>query len=182
MSNRIDYGPSVRQATDGRLFSIGAGQVFLEDREDHTRDPDHSGKRPVVRGARRRTALLDLYARGTLNQRDLRAALRFVDDLSLATGTSSRELVPSVASAAPWQRIPHQAQLDAMQRVRRLSGVLGLPSDRVFFWVVLEDRSMRSYEEFHRLRHGTAVHGLKQALEAVDRFYNPPVRSRFETS
>lgn len=180
MSNRIDYGPSVRQDAHGRLFSVGAGQVFLEDREDPDRDPDRSGNRPVVRGARRRSALLDLYARGTINARDLRCANRFLDDLSLAAGTSSRDPVPSVASAAPWQRVPHQAQLDALKRVRRLSDVLGLPSDRVFFWVVLEDRSMRSYEEYHKLRHGAAVPALKQALEAVDRFYNSPVRSRYE--
>lgn len=174
-----DFGPSIDFDRAGRHISIGPGRVVLEDREDPGRAPDQSGRRPVVRGARRHSVLLELYGRGTLNRRELQTALRFVDDLCLAAGSSSRELVGSVRAPSPSQAEPQRVQLDALRRVRRIVEMLRSHGDGVFWWVVVEDRGMRDYEERYGIRHGRASAWLRDAIGAVDRVYNPPMRNRF---
>lgn len=173
-----DLGPSVAFDHAGRLTSTGPGRVVLEDREDPARAPDQSGRRPVVRGARRHSVLLDLYGRGTISQHELRAALRFVDDLCLAAGSSSRELVGSVRAPSPSQAEPQRVQMDALRRVRRIVEMLRSHGDGVFWWIVVEDRGMRDYETRYGIRHGRAVAWLHDVIGAVDRVYNPPGRGR----
>lgn len=173
-----DYGPSVDVDRTGRYLSTGPGRVVLEDREDLAREPDQSGRRPVVRGARRHSVLLDLYGRGTIQQTEFRTALRFVDDLCLAAGSSSRSSVGSVRSPSPSQAEPQRVQLDALRRVRRIAELLRAHGDGVFWWVVVEDRGLRDYETRYGIRHGRAVAWLHDAIGAVERVYNPPGKGR----
>lgn len=167
-----DFGPSVTLQRDGRLISRGPARVILEDREDLDREPNRSGQRPVVRGARRHTVILEMYGRGAITKTMLAAATRFVDDLALAAGASSRDPVPSVPMAA-WQRTPHQRQLDATSRVRRIMSALRITPEVPFWWVVVLDRPLRDYRG---VRYDKAHGWLVSDLEALDRSYNPPAR------
>lgn len=164
-----DFGPSVTLRRDGRLFSCGPARVVFEDREDLDREPNKAGQRPVVRGARRHTVLLELYGKASITKVMFVAAMRFVDDLALAAGASSRDTLPGVA-VAPWQRTPHQRQLDALGRVRRVLSALRITAEGPFWWVVVLDRPLRDYRG---CRYDRAHGWLVADLEALDRSYNP---------
>lgn len=167
-----DFGPSVTIERSGKLVSRGPARVILEDREDLGRDPDRSGRRPVVRGARRHTVLLDLYGRAVITKVMFAAAMRFIDDLALAAGVSSRDPLPSI-TASPWQREPHQRQIDAQSRVRRVMSALQITDDGPFWHVVVLDRPLRDYRG---CRYQAAHAKLVLDLEALDRAYHPPAR------
>lgn len=157
-----DLGPSVRSVR-GRAVSTGPAAVIVEDRAE-------PGTTTQVRGARRQSVLLDLCGRGAIDRPMFTAACRFIDDLSLASGARPRDPL-SLSRMAPWQRTPAQAQLDALRRVRRVVELLHLQADRVFWWVVIEDRSLSDYDRAHQLRNGTGGYRLRAAMSAVERFY-----------
>src|SRR4051812_27706317 len=82
----VDYGPEVAHLQDGRLRVIGgAARILIEDRVD----PTISDRQQLVRGARRATTLHELKARGVITKFQADAAETFLDDVSLATGSSS---------------------------------------------------------------------------------------------
>ena len=174
-----DFGPSVRTRTDGRLISRGPGAVTLEDRPDLDREPDRSGNRPVVRGARRRCALDGLFGDNAITKRQLDAANRFLDDLCRAQGSSQSSigaLLTGGVSGSAGRDAFTEGQRGAIRRVQKVRLMLGLSRETVTWWVVIENRTPRQYDDAHSLRHGTGVQWLCMALDALDVHYNPPGR------
>lgn len=167
----FDPGPSLKQNRSGELINKGAAEVILEDRADQDREPDAHGRRPVVRGARRRTALLDLYARGVISKRMHDAALRFLDDCSMASGGGLVANLMGVAGGGRRDSLA-PAQVDAIGRVRVVSHLLGLNTGTVFWRVVFEDRSLASCDAADHVREGMSCALLKEALWALYEHYN----------
>lgn len=161
----FDPGPSMRQRSDGTLISRGPGEVELIDVVD--------AKGAVTgRGARRRNVLNDLRAHGVITKRQHDAAVRFLDDCSLASGGG---LVANVlampSSPGPRSGLP-EVQTAAITRVRQVFHLLGLNSGTVFWWVVFDDRRLTEYDEAHKIREGTAGVLFKAALTGLDELYN----------
>lgn len=167
-----DGGPALRQTSDGRLVSPrGPGQVILEDRPDISATPDTKGNLPTVRGARRRTSLNDLVSRGTITKRQHDAAIRFLDDCSMASGgglVANWLNIPT--SPSPRAGLPER-QTDAIGRVRRVFHLLGLNSGTVFWCVVFDDWTLAAYDQRFRHRKGTAAEWFRGACTVLDEHY-----------
>src|SRR6185312_1311803 len=142
-----DYGPGVSRTQDGRLVYHGSASVILEDRDDIERQPDRSGRLPVVRGARRSTTMIEMYNKRTINKAMYNAATRFLDDLSLATGGSGGTLGSDWIRVTPGSRdaMPERQML-AIGRVRRIMNSMGMNSHTVFWWVIMGNRSCSAFD------------------------------------
>ena len=164
----IDLGPS----TDGGGF-VGAASIVLETRPDPTRtDRIH-----LVRGARRRTAIGDLYSRGSITKSMHDAVDRFLDDCSVASGGVGGSDYTGMPSA-PSSRVGlPERQVRAIGAVRRVFHLLGLHSCCVFWAVVFDNSTLREWEARSRVRNGSGVPLLRAALTALDDHYNPVVRA-----
>jgi hypothetical protein len=168
----FDPGPSMRQRSDGTLVSHGPGKVELEYRPDIDRAPDSKANRPVVRGARRRNVLTDLFAHGVISKCQHDAANRFLDDCSLASGGGLvANFLAMPTSPGPRSGLP-ETQTTAITRVRQAFHLLGLNSGTVFWWVVFNDRRLGEYDTAHKQREGTAARMFKDALTALDEHFN----------
>lgn len=174
-----DLGPSIRQRNDGRLVSRGPGVVVLEDRPDLDKDPDRSGNRPVVRGARRWCVLNDLAKGDRITKRQVDAANRFLDDLCTAVGGSSSSIAGLLAGGVSGgeREALSERQRRSIRTVQKVRLMLGLNADTVFWWVIIGNRSPADYETQHRLEHGLGLRWLRLALDALDQHYNPPGRA-----
>ena len=164
-----DYGPSMQRTRTGRYVSAGAGDAVLEDRPD----PTVKDKRLLIRGARRRLTLRDMAERGIITKRQHDAAVKFVDDLSLAAGPSRSMLGGLISSPGERGGIA-TAQCDAIRRVHRVVHLLGLNRDTVFWWIVVDNGTLSGFENRFQIRHGTARRWLMDALDALDRHYFGP--------
>lgn len=169
-----DYGPSVKRGKDGRLQFFGAADVILEDRPD----PTITERKQLVRGARRSTTLAEMFNRNVITKPMHDAAVRFLDDLSWATGGSGCGMGEGIRVAPGSRDAMPERQMNAIGRVRRVMTLLGLNSDTVLWWVVVSNRSCSAFDERFRLREGTAAHWLRASLQALDNHYNPPGRAK----
>lgn len=162
-----DYGPEVAHLQDGRLRVIGgAARILIEDRVD----PTISDRQQLVRGARRATTLLELKNRGVITKFQADAAERFLDDLSLATGSSScSDLGTRVSSSTKVDMF--QVALDAMTRVNQAMVIVRKQNNNVFFWTVFLDRGLREFDQRYRHRNGTGAGMLRDTLSALDALY-----------
>lgn len=172
-----DYGPSITLGSDGRMHSAGPGAVDLEDRSADPANDRGKVRGPVVRGARRRMALRNLWLDDAITKPMFDAANRFLDDCSLASGGSSASFLSMAMHGGTRDGMP-EAQARAIRRVTVVRLMLGLNRDTVFWWVVIDNRTPKEFAETHRLRHATAYGWLRAALTALDEHYNPPGRAR----
>jgi hypothetical protein len=160
----FDPGPSMRQRPDGTLISIGPGAVELEDRSEPGRDTR-------IRGAHRANVLDDLHARHVITKRQHDAAVRFLDDCSLASGGGMVADFMAVRSPpGPRSGLP-EVQTDAIGRVNQVIRLLGLNDGTVFWWVVFKDRRLGEYDAKETQREGTAARMFRDALTALDEHY-----------
>lgn len=171
-----DFGPSVSRKA-GRLLSEGPAEVVFEDREDITYDLNSAARRPIVRGARRRDVLGDLARCNAITDRQHKAANRFLDELSRAQGGSAASFTQIVVSGGTKVGITH-VQREALQDIERVTRMLGMACNTVFWWVVLQNKSPNEYDTLHRQRHGTSLVWLCQSLDSLDVHYYPPSRGR----
>jgi hypothetical protein len=164
-----DYGPSLRLGKDGRLRSWGgAVAVDIETRDDPT-VADH---RRLVRGARRRDVLIDLQSRRVISKRHVDAAEQFLEDCSIASGSTGGDWSGGGGSVAgPRAGLPER-QVSAITRINHAALVLGLHDGTVFWWVVFQNGSIAAYEVANRLRSGSATDRLRRALTALDEHYH----------
>lgn len=167
-----DLGPSLRRGTDGRMHAWGgAASVMVEDRPD----PDAARKTPV-RGARRRDALRDLYNADTITKRHYDACMRFLDDCSLASGGGLvANWLASPSGNGPRAGLP-ETQVSAITRVREAFHILGLNNGVVFWRVVLDDWSLNQCDATDRVRKGTSIRLLREAMHALDEHYHRGAR------
>lgn len=183
----VDYGPGITRDTRGRQVSgfavgvpdpkrpgkpkitiqPGAADVVLEDRPD----PATTDRPLLIRGARRRLTLRDMLARTQITKRQHDAAVKFVDDLCVAAGPSRIANLSGLVSTPGTRDGVLQTQADAIRSVYRVVHLLGLSRDTVFWWVVVDNGSLRGYEERYQVGHGKARLWLLDALDALDRHY-----------
>ncbi len=162
-----DFGPALRPRSDGRLTSWGsAATVEVEDRDD----PDFTERKRLVRGARRRDALLDLQARRIISKRMRDAAEQFLDDCSVASGSSAGDDL-GLRGLLSCRGLPER-QVAAITRVRLVRQLLSGHSGGVFWWVIFENGSLTAYESAHKMRSGSATTMLKCALQTLDEHYH----------
>lgn len=160
----FDPGPSMRQKPDGTLVSTGPGEVVLEDRTE-------PGKDTRIRAARRANVLDDLHARSIITRRQYNAAIRFLDDCSLASGGGMVANLLAVRSPpGPRAGLP-ETQTDAITRVNQVIHLLGLNAGTVFCWVIFDDRRLGEYDAEKTQREGTAARMFRDALTALDEHY-----------
>jgi len=153
---------------------VGAPEIILEDREDIERSADGRGNRPLTRGARRNTRVGEMWRRGAINKRQHDAAIRFLDDLSFATGGSGGTLLGAgVRVTSGGGMLIAERQIDALERVRLISKRLRLHDNAVFWWVVIRDRSTAEFDRRFRKREGTGAEWLRESLTLLDALYNP---------
>lgn len=155
----IDLGPGLVRDGKGRPRPWGgAADVEVVERVD----PDHPN-RAAVKGARRRNAIASLLAAASITKAQADAADRFLDDLSIAQGSSQAGFlgIPAAGSRADYP----DRQLAAIRRVYAIRGALGLNDGTVLWWVVLGNRSVRAWEDRFGHRHG---HGLVLLCDALD--------------
>jgi len=159
-----DYGPAF-QRVDGELVEWGgAARVMVEIRSD----PTIIDRPRPVRGARRRNAIFDLYARGVLTKRQYNAAEQFLDDCSIASGgTAPENAFSASALSGPRSGLPER-QVLALTRVQQVRHLLGLNPGTVFWWVVFDNGALAEYERRNRMRTNSATDLLRQALDALD--------------
>jgi hypothetical protein len=169
-----DFGPCVMRGKDGRMKFVGAPEIILEDREDIEKLPDARGNRPLTRGARRDTRVGEMWRRGVITKRMHDAAIRFLDDLSFATGGGGASFGGVSIQVSPVSRIfITDALIDAMERVRQVSERLRFHDNAVFWWVVIRDRSTAEFDRVFRKREGTGAEWLRESLTLLDELYNP---------
>lgn len=162
----IDLGPGLVRDGKGRPRPWGgAADVEVVDRID----PDHP-QRASVKGARRRNAVAALLAAGSITKAHADAADRFLDDLSVATGSSYAGFVGMPGSGVRRDTMPDR-QLRAIRRVYAIRHDLGLNDGTVFWWVVLDNGGIRAWEDRFRERHGDGLVMLKAALTALADWY-----------
>lgn len=164
----FDPGPSMRQDRRGALVSRGPGAVVLEDRVDEAGNPDGRGNRPVVRGARRVfNTLPDLQERGTITKRMHDAAVRFMDDCSMASGGGLVANALAVRSGAgPSPGLP-MGQIEAIGRVRDTWRVVGTDAYAVVWWAVFDGRTLAAFDGAVKKRKGTGAELLRGSLERL---------------
>ena len=162
----VDLGPGIVRDSSGRLVATGAADAVVEHRPDPT-VPAGS----LIRGARRRMTLRDMLERAQITKRQHDAAVRFLDDLSLASGPSRVGNLSGIRTAPGSRDGMSEAQLQAIRAVHSVVHLLGLNSDTVFWWVVIDNGSLRGYEDRYQRQHGTARRWLMEALGALDRHY-----------
>lgn len=163
-----DYGPSLRLAKDGRMKSFGgAAAIEVVNRDD----PSVTDRRHIVRGARRRDVLVDLEARRVITKRMLHAAEQYLDDCSIASGSTASDEVGMPSVLGPRTGLPER-QVKAITRINEVRHLLGLNSGTVFWWVVFNNGSLAAYETAHKLRSGSSTDMLRGGLDALDRYYN----------
>jgi hypothetical protein len=169
-----DFGPCVMRGKDGRMKFVGAPEIILEDREDVEKVPDARGNRPLTRGARRDTRVSEMWRRGAITKRMYAAAVRFLDDMSFATGSSGGSLLGVCVRVTPGSgTLIAERQIDALARVRWISSRLQLHDNAAFWWVVIRDRSTAEFDRRFHKREGTGVEWLRESLELLDELYNP---------
>lgn len=168
-----DFGPCVMRGRDGRMKFVGAPEIMLEDREDIAFGADARGNRPLTRGARRATRIGEMYLRKALTKRMHDAAVRFLDDLSLATGGSGGSFGVSVRVSPRSRIMIADVQLNAMTRIREVSDQLQLVDDVVFWWVVIQNKSTAEFDRTFHKREGTGAESLRTTLSLLDELYNP---------
>jgi hypothetical protein len=158
----------VHVTRQGRLESRGAGAAVLEDRAD----PDPAIK-ALVRGARRWSVLDDLYRSDLVSKRQFDAANRFLDDLSRASaGTACSWALLLTARGGGYQGAT-ESQRRAIRAVQRVRLMLGISRDTVLWWVLLDNRPPREFEDAHGLGHiGLALLWLRHALDGLDEYYH----------
>jgi hypothetical protein len=167
---RPESGFAVETIQAGKPKTIihpGAAAVTVENRPD----PSIPDRNVLVRGARRRLVLRDMLDHGTITKRHHDAATRFVDDLSMASGPSGVGNLSGVRTAPGSRDGMSPAQAAAIRAVQQVVHLLGLNRDTVFWWVVVDNGSLRGYEERYQRQHGTARRWLTEALAALDRHY-----------
>lgn len=162
----IDLGPSLSRDAKGRVRRWGgAADVVIETRTD----PDHPNRAPI-RAARRRDALSDLLARGSINKRQADAGNRFLDDLCVAAGSSQAGFLGLPGAGVRRDTLPEK-QVRAITRVHAVRNRMGLNDRTVFWWVVMDNRGVREWEDrFGQRGQGMAM--LGDALDDLDDFYN----------
>lgn len=135
--------------------------------------PDPQQPAARVQGARRASTILRLAASGSISPPMFRAALRFVDDLSLASGATRRSAIPLCrASGAATAPEPPMACVLALARVRAASDALKASNGHaVFWWVVVDDRTLAAFAARHHCRDDTASDLLRTALTALGQHY-----------
>lgn len=153
---------------------VGAPEIILEDREDIERRPDAQGNRPLTRGARREMRVSEMWRRGVITKRMHQAAIRFLDDLSFATGGSGGTLLGVSVRVTPGGgMLIAERQIDAIARVRWISSRLQLHDNAVFWWVIIRNRSTAEFDRKFRKREGTGAEWLRESLALLDELYNP---------
>jgi hypothetical protein len=75
------------------------------------------------------------------------------------------------SQAGPRSGLP-ETQTDAITRVNRVIHLLGLNAGTVFCWVLFDDRRLDEYDAKQTKRKGTAAKMFRDALTALDEFYN----------
>jgi hypothetical protein len=116
---------------------------------------------------------------GTLTKRQGDAARHFLDDLSRASGGSSASFMSAMSGGGGGSRDGMtELQGRAIRAVWKVRLMLGLSPDTVFWWVIIQNQSLNSYDARHRLRHGTGAGWLRTALDALDEHYNPAGRGK----
>lgn len=169
----FDPGPSMRQRRDGTLISRGPGEVTLEDREDLEGRPNARGDLPIIRAARRRDALLELFRGETIDKRQFVAASRYLDDCSIANaGGGTANLSGAGGGSSDGMAQVMQRRIDANGRCRDALKAMGPSGGVVFHWVVFTNKSLASWDASKKQRHGAAASMLKAALICLDDFYN----------
>jgi hypothetical protein len=164
----VDYGPSLRLSRDGRMKSFGgAAEIAVGYRDD----PSVTDHRQIVRGARRRDVLNDLEARHVITKRMRDAAERFLEDCSIACGSSGFDELGMPSVSGPRSGLPER-QVKAITRINVVRHLLGLNSGNVLWWVVFENNSVDAWEKRFRQRHGTGSDLLRRGLDALDEHYN----------
>jgi len=162
-----DYGPSLRRAKDGRLVAWGgAAQIDVVSRDD----PAAGERRRLVRGARRRDALADLFERGVITKRMRDAAEQFLEDLSIASGSRSGDLLSMPTISGPRSGLPER-QVAAIVRVNTVIRVLGFGRGSIVWHVVFDNAPLHAFETRHRLRSGRATELLRASLDTLDGHY-----------
>lgn len=169
-----DFGPCVIRGKDGRMKFTGAPEIILEDREDISMAANAQGNRPLTRGARRDTRVSEMRRRGAITKRMYDAAIRFLDDLSFATGGSGGSFLGACVRVTPGARLlVTDRQMDTMARIRRISDQLQLSDNAVFWWVVIRNRSTADFDRTFHKREGTGAEWLRESLTLLDELYNP---------
>lgn len=163
----IDLGPGLVRDGKGRPRSWGgAADVEVVERVD----PDHPN-RAAVKGAQRRDILATMVRGGSIAKPLGDAAARFLDDLSIATGSSYAGFVGMPGSGVKRDTLPDR-QLRAIRRVYAIRNDLGLNDGTVFWWVVLDNQTVRAWEDRFRTRHGDGMTLLRAALEGLADWYD----------
>jgi hypothetical protein len=163
-----DFGPALRPDKAGRLVTWGgAAMVAIESRDD----PAISGRRRIVRGARRSDALAMLEARRVITKRMRDAAERFLDDCSIACGGSACDSIGMPSYSGLRSGLPER-QVKAITRVNQVRLLLHSNRGAVFWLVLFENVSLRDFETARRLRHGEAAVLLRASLAALDAHYH----------
>lgn len=163
----IDLGPAFTRDGKGRPRALpGAADVELVERVD----PDHPQRAPV-KAAQRRDVLAAMVRGGSIAKALGDAASRFLDDLSLATGSSHAGFAGMPGSGVRRDTMPDR-QLRAIRRVYSIRSDLGLNDGTVFWWVVLDNQTVRAWEDRFRTRHGDGMRLLRAALEGLADWYD----------
>lgn len=145
----------------------GAGDVVVEDRPD----PLITDRHQTVSGARRRSAIRDLWRRDVIVNRQHHAAMRFLDDCSRASGGGLVANLFAARGGQPRSALPH-SQMVAIGNVRRIFHLLGLNDGTVLWRVLFQDWSLDRFDEANKVRHGTGARLLKAALTALADHYD----------
>jgi hypothetical protein len=115
-----------------------------------------------------------MWRRGAITKRMYDASIRFLDDLSFATGGSGASFGGISIQVSPVSRIfLADAQIDAMERVRWISDRMRMHDNAVFWWVVIKNRSTAEFDRIFRKREGTGAEWLRESLTLLDDLYNP---------
>ncbi len=161
----LDLGPGLVRDAKGRPRSWGgAADVEVADRLD----PDHPHRAPV-KAARRRNAIAALLAAGSIDKPQASAADRFLDDLSLAQGSSQAGFLGIPASGS--RKDYPEVQLAAIRRVYAIRARLGLNDGTVIWWVVLGNKSVREWEDRFGHTHGEGMTLLRAGLDGLADWY-----------
>jgi hypothetical protein len=168
----IDYGPAFKRNRGRPIAWAGAALVDIETRDD----PAITDRRSTIQGARRRHILHELKARAVIDKRMFDAAQAFLDDCSLAVGSSPcGDLGMTIRkSPGPSAGLPER-QLCALNRVRDIIVLLDLHTGTVFWWVVFDNGSLADYEQAHKgmpCGKGAAGEALRASLAALDAHYH----------
>lgn len=151
VTDHNDYGPGLRRNAAGRIVAVrNAADSVIEDRDDTT----IAGRKVTVRGARRRNAMLELLLRGTIEKHQWQASERFLDDLSLAGGSTPGQRLDGIRTPLQPSTGPAERQVAAIGRVNAAVRVIGGGTTSPFWHVAFMNGALRDYERRHHLRNG----------------------------